>query len=69
MPELINVKCISRTGAEVEFHVQRIVSIDGVPFSPNDSLQHVIDHLNHLTGRMTAVETILAGTAQEESDA
>jgi len=53
---MITIQAKSKTGQLVDFEVDRIVSIDGEPYTASAS--EIRDHLMVIEGRVQALETI-----------
>lgn len=58
---LISIQAKTKTGVIQAIQVAEIISIDGKPYTPPGDMDAVIQTLNHLTGRVATLETIVAG--------
>jgi Fe2+ or Zn2+ uptake regulation protein len=54
---LINIRAKSKTGQILEIEVERIISIDGEPYTATGS--QLRDHLMVIEGRLQSIETII----------
>lgn len=59
MNELITLKCKSKTGNIIETQVAEILEIDGKPYRSAETDENIIQLVNHLSGRVASLETIL----------
>lgn len=57
--QLINLKCKSKTGQVIDLQVTEIIEIDGQPYRPVGEVEQLTSLVNHLTGRIAAIENIL----------
>ena len=60
MSELINLKCKSKTGQVIDLQVSEILEIDGKAYRPAETDENIIQLVNHLSGRLSALENILS---------
>ena len=60
MSDLITVSMKSKTGQVIDIQVMGIISIDGVPYRPMSAVDDLREHMIHLDGRVSAIESILA---------
>lgn len=61
MTELITIKSKSKTGQVIEIQVQEILEIDGQPYRPSGDYTALASLVNHLSGRIAAIEAIVGG--------
>lgn len=59
MSELITIKSKSKTGQVIEIQVSEILEIDGKPYRPAQADESIVSLVNHLSGRVAALESIL----------
>lgn len=59
MSELVTIKSKSKTGQVIEIQVQEILEINGKPYRSSEVDESILQHVNHLSGRVAALETIL----------
>jgi hypothetical protein len=69
------IVALSQSGEQVDFRVQEIISIDGVPFARLPQAAELQEQIQNLEGRLSALEHVLGvaispqvepETAQEE---
>lgn len=63
---LITIKAKTRSGVIQDIQVAEIISIDGRPYTPAGDMEAILQTLNHLTGRIATLETIVAGRQPQE---
>lgn len=61
---MIQIKAKSRTGQIIDLSVEEIIEIDGKLYHPTDEIIELTALVNHLSGRLAAVEAFL-GAKQE----
>lgn len=57
--QLITLKMKSKTGQVMEIQVAEILEIDGKPYQPAGNVEVLLQHVNHLSGRVAAIEGVL----------
>jgi hypothetical protein len=65
MTELITIKSKSKTGQVIDIQVQEILEIDGQPYRPTGDVTALAQLVNHLSGRIAAIEAIVGGNSGE----
>lgn len=63
---LIEIRAKTKTGVIQSFNVAEIVSIDGRPYQSASDAASLLQHFNHLSGRVATLESLLAGLIQHE---
>lgn len=63
-PRLITVVARTKSGVPQTFSVLEIISIDGKPYQPIETVDQLIQHVNHLSGRVDAIEAIVGGNKE-----
>lgn len=63
-PRLITVRARTKSGSIQEFNVLEILTIDGKPYQPMETVDELIQHVNHLSGRVDAIEAIVGGNRE-----
>lgn len=58
--EFLILKVISKSGTVNEIQVAELLEVDGKPYQPANERDQLLQLYNHLTGRVSAIEAILA---------
>jgi hypothetical protein len=58
--EMLNIQLKSKTGQVIQIQAMEIIAIDGIPYRPMNSVDELREHMIHLDGRVSAIESILA---------
>ena len=64
--ELITIEAKTKTGNIQQFQVAEIISIDGQPYRPASETEQIRQLVNHLSGRVAALEAILSNGNGEQ---
>lgn len=64
--QLIEIRAKTKTGNVQSFCVAEIISIDGRPWQPAGDAEALLQHFNHISGRVAAIEALLAGLIRDE---
>lgn len=64
MSDFITIKSKSKTGQIIETQVAEILEIDGKPYRSSEVDESILQHVNHLAGRVASLETILGQSLQ-----
>ena len=65
MSELITIKSKSKTGQVIELQVSEILEIDGRPYRSAQADENLTALVNHLSGRVAALESIFGQLFQK----
>lgn len=57
--DLIEIKARTKTGVVQTFSVSEILEINGKPYQSSQDFSDLREHMIHMDGRLTALETIL----------
>lgn len=63
--QLITIRAKTKTGVIQEIQVAEILEIDGQPYRPASETEQIRQLVNHLGGRISTIEAILAGSQGE----
>lgn len=60
MSDLIEIKARTKTGVTQTFQVSAILEINGKPYQSAQDYSDLREHMIHMDGRLTALETIIS---------
>lgn len=66
MSELTTIKAKTKNGHIQDFQVAEILEVDGKPFQPAGDVEQLKSLVNHITGRIAAIEAIIGGNSERE---